>query len=150
MGTRAVYFFKDHSDESLYGVYKHYDGYPHGAAHHIEAAKAYAWPLPRYEADEFAAAFVAANKNPKGGEVRLLPHFEDTSIPMMMDTLGWCDYYYVISWGVEVKELVVEIFERFYDYDEAYEMPETVWKKIGEMTHQRMLRAYAESDSWAS
>ena len=26
MGTRAVYFFEDSKD--LYGVYKHYDGYP--------------------------------------------------------------------------------------------------------------------------
>ena len=40
MGTRAVYFFEDKNDKSYYGVYKHYDGYPQGAAAHIEDAKA--------------------------------------------------------------------------------------------------------------
>ena len=34
MGTRAIYFFEDSKD--IYGVYKHYDGYPQGAAAHIE------------------------------------------------------------------------------------------------------------------
>ena len=67
MSTRACYRFI--SDEGPTGwpgpitVYKHSDGYPSGAAEWIEAAKEYAWPLPRFEHDEFAAAFVAANKN---------------------------------------------------------------------------------------
>ncbi len=43
-------------------VYKHRDGYPSGAAQAIEAALPCAWPLPRFEPDEFAAAFVRANK----------------------------------------------------------------------------------------
>lgn len=63
MSTRAVYTFKD-SDGSAFHVYKHHDGYPTGAAQWLIAAKALAWPLPRYEADDFAAAFVAANKLP--------------------------------------------------------------------------------------
>src|SRR5271166_6263079 len=66
MSTRACYrFIPENGPNDWPGVvtvYKHHDGYPSGAAAAIEAALPYAWPLPRYEADEFAAAFVAANK----------------------------------------------------------------------------------------
>lgn len=65
MGTRALYTFKDKSGE--YHVYKHFDGYPTGALGFIEAAKKFAWELPRFEADEFAASFIAANKDSGGG-----------------------------------------------------------------------------------
>lgn len=70
MSTRAVYTFRDADSE--FHVYKHHDGYPTGAAQWIETALKLAWPLPRFEADEFAAAFIAANKD-GGGGVRLLP-----------------------------------------------------------------------------
>jgi hypothetical protein len=60
MSTRAVYTFID--KDSTFHVYKHHDGYPYGALRFIEKAKDYAFPLPRFEADEFAAAFIAANK----------------------------------------------------------------------------------------
>lgn len=68
MSTRAVYSFKDKS--GTHHVYKHHDGYPEGAAEAIQNARASAWPLPRFEADEFAAAFAAGNKGSSGG-VRL-------------------------------------------------------------------------------
>ena len=136
MGTRAVYFFED--DDGMYGVYKHYDGYPQGAAHHIEAAKEWAWKFPRFEADEFASAFVAANKNKDGGEVRLLPMFESTSIDMVMEDYTWCDYYYVVRF--EGGGLMVEIWETL-----AFTSEDTGFKKKAEMTHDTMLRAYAEA-----
>ncbi len=60
MGTRAVYTFRE--DQEEYHVYKHWDGYPSGACQFIKRALDFAWPLPRFEADEFAAAFVCANK----------------------------------------------------------------------------------------
>ena len=79
MSTRGLYTFvgewfpgyTDHrsgkkhkpTQAPSWNVYKHSDNYPTGAAGHIAAALAHAWPLPRYEADEFAAAFIAANKN---------------------------------------------------------------------------------------
>lgn len=71
MSTRACYQFRD--ADGLYVVYKHHDGYPGfpGGHGHIAAAARLAWALPRFEADEFAAAFVAANKSDAGG-VRLL------------------------------------------------------------------------------
>ncbi len=74
MSTRAVYTFTEGKDK--YHVYKHHDGYPGGAARAIRKAVEHAWDLPRFEADEFAAAFVAANKTEtragqRGGGVRL-------------------------------------------------------------------------------
>lgn len=61
MSTRALFTFKD--ETAAFNVYKHYDGNPSGAARVIRHAIDYfAWPLPRFEADEFAAAFVAAGK----------------------------------------------------------------------------------------
>jgi len=75
MGTRAVYTFFDGPDGPSYGpyhVYKHFDGYPAGAVSALENALPYAWELPRYEADEFAAAFVAGNKPNNGGNIRLM------------------------------------------------------------------------------
>ncbi len=66
MSTRACYrFIPENGPNDWLGVvtvYKHHDGYPSGAALAIEKALDYAWKLPRFEADEFAAAFVAGNK----------------------------------------------------------------------------------------
>ena len=72
MSTRALFSFKD--SDSLITVYKHYDGYPEkrGAYGFIAKAVSFAWELPRFEADDFAAAFVAANKKQGGGDIRLL------------------------------------------------------------------------------
>lgn len=79
MGTRAMYSFT--TGNETYHVYKHWDGYPQGAAKFIEKALPYAWPLPRFEPDEFACAFIAGNKkaaDPKkdpygqGGDIRLM------------------------------------------------------------------------------
>ena len=141
MGTRAIYFFQDF-DGSTYGVYKHYDNYPSGAADFIENAKAYAWEFPRFEADDFAAAFVAANKAKKGGEVRLLQMFDHTSIDMVMEDNKWCDYYYVITFDREenTNGLVVEIWET-----RAFTSENTGFKKIAEMSHERMKHAYREA-----
>lgn len=68
MSTRAAYIFSD-PDQS-FTVYKHYDGHPEGAVEAIIKARLCAWDLPRFEADEFAAAFVSANKD-NAGQVRL-------------------------------------------------------------------------------
>lgn len=70
MGTRCVITFKDADSE--FHVYKHWDGYLEGIAENLKKAKRRAWKFPRFEADEFAAAFVAANK-PKEGDIRLMP-----------------------------------------------------------------------------
>jgi len=77
MSTRACYTFSDQSGDVH--VYKHHDGYPYckfpqgegGGLVWINDAKKFAWPLPRFEADEFSAAFVVANKS-VNGDVRLI------------------------------------------------------------------------------
>ncbi len=84
MGTRAVYTFIDNDER--HSVFKHWDGYPRGACKFIANALPLAWGLPRFEADEFAAAFVAANKK-EAGNVRL------TSGP---DAHGDLEYAYEI------------------------------------------------------
>lgn len=74
MATRAIYTFKNKSDpkDTGFRVYNHWDNYPSGAYHLIKNALSLAWQLPRFEADEFACAFIAANKERAGG-FRLLP-----------------------------------------------------------------------------
>jgi hypothetical protein len=66
VSTRAFYrFIPQNGPNDWPGavtVYKHHDGYPSGAAKAIEKALDFAWKLPRFKADEFAAAFVAGNK----------------------------------------------------------------------------------------
>ncbi len=68
MGTRAVITFIDDRGDK-FSVYQHWDGYPEGVKKTIAAAKKYAWELPRFEAMDFAAAFIAANKKPGGGSI---------------------------------------------------------------------------------
>jgi hypothetical protein len=77
MGTRAVITFID--EDNTFHVYKHWDGYPENILGCIDAATLFAWELPRFEADEFAAAFIAACKSKGGGDIRLTHTFEDHS-----------------------------------------------------------------------
>jgi hypothetical protein len=105
MGTRGIFIFEDGHDEVA--VYKHYDSYPSGAAQFIEAAKAHAWRLPRFEADEFGAAFVAANKCQEGGGIRLIPPYKDRW--ELMAEMSWCDYCYVVGF---TDRLMVQVYRR--------------------------------------
>lgn len=68
MSTRAVVTIKDDSD--TFHIYTHSDGYPEYQVVRIVKALKFAWPLPRFEAMDFAAGFVAANKK-HGGELYL-------------------------------------------------------------------------------
>lgn len=71
MSTRGLYTFID--NDGQYHVYVHFDNYPegkYGGVSKIRKALNKAWQLPRFEADEFAAAFVASAKTSEGG-VRL-------------------------------------------------------------------------------
>ena len=64
MGTRGAFTFID-ADKQTFHVYKHHDCYPEGpwgGPAVLLAATRYAWQFPRFEADEFAAAFITAAK----------------------------------------------------------------------------------------
>jgi hypothetical protein len=75
MSTRAVITFAD--DGQQFHVYKHGDGKPAEIGKALDATLPYAWPLPRYEATDFAAAFIAANKLKHGGGICLTTHWAD-------------------------------------------------------------------------
>jgi hypothetical protein len=84
MSTRGLYTFKGSNRSDCWNVYKHSDNYPTGAAEAIKLALEYAWTLPRYEADEFATAFIAANKSHG--------HRQELEILRELEIIGSTDY----------------------------------------------------------
>lgn len=109
MSTRALYTFVGGKNEPKLNVYVHADGYPSGAADYLNKTLLYAWPLPRFDHDEFAAAFVAATKvdhngRPMPGGTRLLPSNDDWS----EHAPGDIQFRYEISH--DRKDLIVEAF----------------------------------------
>ena len=129
MSTRAIYTFCDSDDEAKdVHVYKHHDGYPYNGGVHngtayeagglvwINDAKAFAWDLPRFEADEFAASFVAANKS-DGGGVRLIG-----------DQKPWeyasdCEYWYKVACVDGGLYVTVMSVDWFMENDEPRQLP---------------------------
>lgn len=70
MGTRSNLIISD--DSNRLQLYRHWDGYPDGESGvlaELEKAFPYAWPLPRFEADDFAAAIIRAWKGAGGGNI---------------------------------------------------------------------------------
>jgi hypothetical protein len=70
MATRCNLIVEDSYDRIQ--LYRHWDGYPGragGVLATLEQAIPYAWPLPRFEASDFAAAIVRAWKTEGGGNV---------------------------------------------------------------------------------
>lgn len=103
MSTRGLYTFID-SDNSQFTVFKHWDNYPNGAYQFIQNALALAWDLPRFEADEFAAAFIAANKK-GGGDLRLL-NADSTN----GDALGVEYHYFIRALGYNLEIITRDIW----------------------------------------
>jgi hypothetical protein len=98
MSTRAVVTFKDQHHQ--FSIYQHHDGYPEGVLPNIQAAYEFAWEGSRYEAMDFAAAYVRANKPKGGGSVYL------TTGP---DRHGDLEYTYAFD-GKEVT--VCHVYEK--------------------------------------
>lgn len=73
MSTRSTITVRDSKDSAEgFSIYRHGDGYPdtpHGVFNTLKEALPYAWPWPRYEAMDFAAAIVAAWKQKGGGNI---------------------------------------------------------------------------------
>lgn len=63
MGTRAVITFID--TFGRYSVYQHWDGDPDTVIPRIRNTT-HRWRWPRYEADEYAAAYIATHKTGEG------------------------------------------------------------------------------------
>lgn len=102
MGTRGVITFKDLSGG--YSVYQHWDCNPEMVEGYIlqvfEKRRCWAWP--RWEADEFAAAYIATHKD-AGGSFRisngasnhgdLSYAYEVIALPDEGLQLDWKDHY---------------------------------------------------------
>lgn len=122
--------------ETTYTVYKHWDGYPSGVQSMIEDALKIAWPLPRFEADEFAASFVAANKT-SSGDVRLVNPDEANKMHF--------DFVYVIRHMEDSDKLNVTVGHST-GWDELDRIKfEMTW--VG--YHTRVAEAYADEEDAA-
>jgi hypothetical protein len=103
MSTRGLYTFID-SDNTEFTVFKHWDNYPSGAYGFIQNALTLAWDLPRFEADECAAAFIAANKK-GGGDLRLLSADSTNG-----DALGIEYHYFIRAIGDSLEVITRDIW----------------------------------------
>lgn len=118
MSTRATITVRDRKDGNrAFSIYRHCDGYPdseHGVLEGLKLALSYAWALPRFEEDDFAAAIVAAWKKPayrpspgipdyiaQGGNIRFTEG---------RDEHGNTEYHYEI-WP-DKDRIAVQCFER--------------------------------------
>ena len=140
MSTRSTLTVRDRKDgNEAYSIYRHSDGYPDtvaGVFATLPQALAYAWPLPRYEPSDFAAAIVAAWKQParaypgstyisQGGNIYLTEGRE---------AHGDTAYHYEI-WPDGKGRLCVECF--LATYPNGYD-GRPVWRPYG---HPRFLTA---------
>lgn len=131
MSTRATYEFRD--EWGSHTVYRHHDGYQRGGVQWIANAVPFAWPLPRFEADDFAAAFVAGNKD-GGGSVRLTSG---------RDAHGDTEYHYVIA--LKDRRLHVEIHGRGWT-----DAGRGDWKLLEEGSLHELLKKHAPEMPWMS
>lgn len=94
MSTRAIYTFKGFGE--THHVFKDHNGHLSGAAIALNNALSIAWPLPRYEPDEFAGAFVWATKEGAGG------------VRLAKSQTAFCDveYAYVIEPDKRIPDLL--------------------------------------------
>ena len=106
MSTRCTIQIFDPDD--MYYIYRHCDGYPHGR-HGVPATLAealpYAWPFPRFEASDFAAAIIRAWKKEGGGNVYFTQGHDchadteyqynvttrDGKLRLSVEAVGWMD-----------------------------------------------------------
>lgn len=112
MSTRANIVVRDGMNDIQ--LYKHSDGYPSGAVPAIQKALQFSWKLPRFEATDFAAAFVRANKD-GGGQIYIDGTYEEG-----VTEHGDIEYLYFVeldnesgtikvSWKKDGKEYICQI-----------------------------------------
>src|SRR6185437_7889916 len=107
MSTRCVITVID--EHHSFSIYRHGDGYPNtdvGVIKTLEAAFEFAWALPRFEADDFAAAIIRAWKMEGGGDI----YFTESH-----ERHGDLAYRYEIRQQPDNPDrLEVRVFERDY------------------------------------
>ena len=107
MATRSNIIVQD--EYSRIQVYRHWDGYPKAVIPELIKALEFAWPLPRFEADDFAAAIVRAWKD-SGGHIRI-----DGNPKAFEMVHGDTEYLYVIKFDKKKRKPFVEIYD-WHDY----------------------------------
>lgn len=138
MSTRAQIIFREKRDSTQgLSIYQHWDGYPTGTIPNIIKALDKAWKLPRYEADEFATAFIAANKQEAGG-------FRLDGVWKEGDQIGSSiEWIYHVFFDEERKQLCV----MFSDRDEIYH---SLWIDASQMVTvetQKLVKSEVRLDS---
>jgi len=130
MGTKAAIKFADEAGAYAI-VYTQFDGDPKGIQRMLLRAidEELVWRFPRFEADEFAAGFISANKKNEGG-FRIMNTMSDL----------WCDFVYVVNFNSDLGEIGVTV-GHCKGHDEL-DRPEYVFMWDGRLS--TMHTAYAE------
>lgn len=137
MGTRAVFTFKNKNE--TYSVYKHWDGYPEGAAEFLTKTIPFAWELPRFETSDFTAAFIAANKTTGGGDIYLTTNHE---------AHGDLDYFYEVFPSDRNGQLIIRAYEDGQDAEEIfYGRLKDFVDKYGDNSTKTMWNEYDKSEN---
>src|SRR4051812_48932828 len=113
MATRSNIIVEDGFDRIQ--IYRHWDGYPEAVIPDLTQALPYAWQLPRFEADDFAAAIVRAWKTENGGNICI------DGNPNGFELIhGDVEYVYVISFDKAKNEPIITVYDwHNYWFDEA-------------------------------
>ncbi len=104
-------------EEVAITLFKQSDGYPDGESGiiaGIRRAMKYAWPLPRFEADDFAAALVREMKELGGGGI----YIEDVTASQDAYPLFVSDYTYTIRRSDDRNSLFIIVEDRQNKIDE--------------------------------
>lgn len=104
MGTRAVIRFED--DAERFHVYSHYDGDAEGVADMLVMALPFAWPQPRFEADDFSTAFIAGNKPLNGGAIYMSNG---------VDSHDDLEYWYRVTQSARNNQMIIEAYQVVYE-----------------------------------
>lgn len=101
MSTRCIITLS--SNSGICHVYKHEDGYLSGIQRLLAHALPFAWPLPRFEADDFAASIITADRTDPSvppttrGGARPIPH------DWHPESIADIDYYYYLCPNPDYK-----------------------------------------------
>jgi hypothetical protein len=140
MSTQANIVVKDQYEAIL--LYRHWDGYPDsegGVIAGLPAALEFAWPLPRMEASDMAAAIVRAWKKPGGGGIYI-----DGTADGKKTLHGDIEYLYVVTPDEAAGKWAVEVFTTVWDHTEE---PKSIWKgHIGDKYPQKRVNPNSSQD----
>jgi len=109
MSTSATITITDNHE--TFHIYRHCDGNPSSVITDLIKAKTFAWPLPRFEASDFAAAIVAAMKQEGGGQIYLSQEA----------ALYEVDYHYIITLSDQKYHLSVIDIDRYESHSMIFD-----------------------------